>query len=197
MAERENMEQEPPISKWQEIILRSQSGDTDATLKLLTQFRSLLIYEARQYVNQSLQIEPEDALSTMILLFLEFIRSFHKKEISDKKIPGLFKKYLHDKRLDLQASRKRHCPDSYAVDYEAEIARNSTFSQQFPQELPHTLEKPEEQQVLRGLFFKKMTQAQLAEEMHYSTRYIRKIKEHALQKLRYALAGKYPERLRG
>ena len=151
----------------------------------------------------------------MILLFLEFIRSFHKKEISDKKIPGLFKKYLHDKRLDLQASRKRHCPDSYAVDYEAEIARNSTFSQQFPQELPHTLEKlvereirqdllqamhrlkPEEQQVLRGLFLKKMTQAQLAEEMHYSTRYIRKIKEHALQKLRYALAGKYPERLRG
>lgn len=57
--------------------------------------------------------------------------------------------------------------------------------------------KPEEQQVLRGLFFKKMTQAQLAEEMNYSTRYIRKIKEHALQKLRYALAGKYPERLRG
>lgn len=215
MAEREDMEQEPPISKWQEIILRSQSGDTDATLKLLTQFRSLLLYEARQYVNQSLQIEPEDALSTTILLFLEFIRSFHKKEISDKKIPGLFKKYLHDKRLDLQASRKRHCPDSYAVDYEAEIARNSTFSQQFPQELPHTLEKlvereirqdllqamhrlkPEEQQVLRGLFFKKMTQAQLAEEMNYSTRYIRKIKEHALQKLRYALAGKYPERLRG
>ena len=101
------------------------------------------------------------------------------------------------------------------MDYEAEIARNSTFSQQFPQELPHTLEKlvereirqdllqamhrlkPEEQQVLRGLFFKKMTQAQLAEEMNYSTRYIRKIKEHALQKLRYALAGKYPERLRG
>ena len=77
MAEREDMEQEPPISKWQEIILRSQSGDTDATLKLLTQFRSLLLYEARQYVNQSLQIEPEDALSTMILLFLEFIRSFH------------------------------------------------------------------------------------------------------------------------
>ena len=129
MAEREDMEQEPPISKWQEIILRSQSGDTDATLKLLTQFRSLLLYEARQYVNQSLQIEPEDALSTMILLFLEFIRSFHKKEISDKKIPGLFKKYLHDKRLDLQASRKRHCPDSYAVDYEAEIARNSVFAQ--------------------------------------------------------------------
>lgn len=171
MAERENMEQEPPISKWQEIILRSQSGDTDATLKLLTQFRSLLLYEARQYVNQSLQIEPEDALSTMILLFLEFIRSFHKKEISDKKIPGLFKKYLYDKRLDLQASRKRHCPDSYAVDYEAEIMQNSDFAKQFPCEKPRVIEdladreiqqdlfralhrlKPEEQQVLRGLFF--------------------------------------------
>lgn len=215
MAEREDMEQEPPISKWQEIILRSQSGDTDATLKLLTQFRSLLLYEARQYVNQSLQIEPEDALSTMILLFLEFIRSFHKKEISDKKIPGLFKKYLHDKRLDLQASRKRHCPDSYAVDYEAEIMQNSDFAKQFPCEKPRMIEdladreiqqdlfralhrlKPEEKQVLRGLFFKKMTQTQLAEEMHYSTRYIRKIKERALQKLRCALAGKYPERLRG
>jgi len=41
-----------------------------------------------------------------------------------------------------------------------------------------------------------MTQAQLAEEMNYSTRYIRKIKEHALQKLRSALACKYPECLR-
>lgn len=42
-----------------------------------------------------------------------------------------------------------------------------------------------------------MTQVQVAQEMHYSTRYIRKIKERALQKLRYALAGKYPECLRG
>lgn len=208
------MVKENTQSNWKEIILRSQKGEKDATVTLLTQFRSLLLYEARQHVNQCLYMEQEDALSTMVLLFLEFIRAFNKKEVTNKKIPGLFKKYLHDKRLDLQASHKRHCPDCYAVDYEAEIARNSTFSQQFPQELPHTLEeladreirqdlfqamhrlKQEEQQVLRALFLKRMTQAQAAQEMHYSTRYIRKIKETALKKLRCALAYKYPERIR-
>lgn len=208
------MEPSTTTPSWASLIRRAQKGDSQATLKLIRSFASLLRYEARLHTRQCLNAETEDALSTMTLLFLEFIDLFDKFDIPDEKIPGLFKKHLHDKRLDLQLRERRHCPDCYCVDYAGEMEANTEFSRQFPKELPHTLEdmarrqeiedlrkamlrlKPAERQVLDALFLKRQTQEVTARQLHCSPRYVRKLKERGLARLRLLLKHRYPERIK-
>lgn len=208
------MEPSTTTPAWGDMIRRAQKGDSQAALELIRSFASLLRYEAKLHTRQCLAAEAEDSLSTMTLLFLEFIDLFDKFDIADEKIPGLFKKYLHDKRLDLQLSERRHCPDCFCVDYTGEIEANTEFSRQFPKEFPHTLEdmarrqeiedlrkamfrlKPEEQQVLNALFMQGQTQEATARQLHCSTRYVRKLKARALTRLRLILKSRYPERIK-
>lgn len=195
---------------WGELIRQSQNGDCKATLTLLRHFETLLDHEAQCLVHQGLFTEFQDAKSEIVLLFLELISSFRGPVKSDTTIPGLFKKYLHNERMELAKKAKRHCPDSYAVDFEKEMAENSPFSQLFPryviqedENLNRDFQRRALREALKTLtereifivkkhYLENKPPSQIARELRCSTRYVRKVRQTALEKLRRYLETHYP-----
>ncbi|MBQ9571997.1 MAG: sigma-70 family RNA polymerase sigma factor [Acidaminococcaceae bacterium] len=200
----------PATPLWGELICRSQNGDCEATLNLLRHFEALLDHEARCMVRQGIFTEFQDAKSETVLLFLEFIARFRQLVKNDATIPGLFKRYLHNERIELAEKAQRHCPDGYSVDFEKELAENSPFSQLFPRyemqedeslyrkfrslALREALKTLNEREIfiVKKHYLENKPPSQIAKELHCSTRYVRKIKQTALEKLRRYLEDRYP-----
>lgn len=200
----------PSTPPWGELILRSQNGDCKATLVLLRHFEALLDHEAQCLVRQGLFTEFQDAKSEAVLLLLDFIAHFRGPVKNDATIPGLFKRYLHNERMELAAKAQRHCPDSYTVDFEKELAENSPFSRLFPRyevaeeeglylefqrralrEALGTLTE-KEIYIVKKHYLENKPPSQIARELHCSTRYVRKVRQTALKKLRRYLETCYP-----
>ena len=196
---------------WGEWIRRSQNGDLDATLTLLRQFEPLLEQEAHRLMRQGLCPEYQDAKSEIVLLFLELINIFPKTVTDDARIPGLIKTYLHNERMDMAEKAKRHNPESFAVDFEQEMEENSPFSRFFPrceiledEELYRAFQKralrkaisklkEKEIYIVKKYFLENKPPTLIAEELHCSTRYVRKVRQKALEKIRRYLETHYPE----
>lgn len=193
-----------------ERICRYQCGDMKAGVGMLEDFNPLLERVARFFVKKKYCREKEDAKSQAVLLFLEFISSFRDFEADDRKIAGLIKKYLHDSGIDLVKVAARHSPDSYTVDFEKEMEENSPFAQRFPcyemqadRELDRKFLKKvllesmqfltrKEGTVVKKIIIENKPPSSVAEELHCSTRYIRKLKHSALTKMRLYLETHYP-----
>lgn len=191
-------------------IRQYQGGDWEIGESLLKDFEPLLEREAHHFAEQKLFPETEDAKSQATLFFLEFIATFHNFEADNRKIAGLIKKYLHDSRIDMVKSADRHCPDCYTVDFEKELEENSPFSQRFPSyEMPadRKLDRAflktallesmqiltrKEGTVVKKIIIENKPPSSVAEELHCSTRYIRKVKHGALRKMRLYLETHYP-----
>ena len=193
-----------------ELICRYQNGDTKAGQGMLKNFDPLLERVARFFVEKKYCREIEDAKSQAVLIFLEFISSFRDFEADDRKIAGLIKKYLHDSGIDLVRNSARHCPDCYTVDFERELEENSPFAQCFPcyemqadRELDRKFLKKvllesmqfltrKEGTVVKKIIIENKPPSSVAEELHCSTRYIRKLKHSALTKMHLYLETHYP-----
>lgn len=193
-----------------ELIRQFREGDTDAALTLVRMFDPLLEHEASRFVGQKLFSEREDAKSQAILIFFEFISAFRDVGADNGKIAGLAKKYLHDSRLDLARSAARHCPDCYAVDFEKELEDNSPFSQYFPscemqadRRLDMIFLKSallesmqiltlKEKLVVKKIIIENKPPSSVAAELHCSTRYIRRLKQRSLARMRQYLEAHYP-----
>ena len=198
---------EPDLKK---LIRLYQNGDTQATLVLTDFFRPLLEKEAARLMGQTYIQSHEDAKSQAILHFLEFLETFRSWDMDSKKVPGLAKKYLHDLRLDAADRAKRHCPDCYTVNFEKELVENTPFSQQFPcyeMETDDQLDArfrsrvltesmniltPKERYVIQNLFTENKSPSRIAGEMQCSTRYLRRLKLNALNRMRQYLETHYP-----
>ena len=195
-----------PLGEW---IRRSQNGDLDATLTLLRQFEPLLEQEAHRLMRQGLCQEYQDAKSEIVLLFLEFIDIFPKKITDDARIPGLIKTYLHNERMDMAEKAKRHNPESFAVDFEKEMEEDSPFSRFFPRyeiredeqlyrafqkrALREAISKLKEKEIyiVKKYYLENKPPSLIAEELHCSTRYVRKVRQTALEKIRRYLETHY------
>ncbi|MBR4909224.1 MAG: sigma-70 family RNA polymerase sigma factor [Acidaminococcaceae bacterium] len=193
-----------------QLICQYQNGDRNAALELANIFDPLLEHETMIFLKQELFREKEDAKSQAVLLFMEFIANFHDFEAANGKIAGLAKKYLHDSRIDLVKSAARHCPDCYTVDFEKELEENSPFSQYFPRceiqadrELDRKFLKKvllesmqfltrKEGTVVKKIILENKPPSSVAQELHCSTRYIRRLKHSALAKMRLYLETHYP-----
>ena len=197
-----------PLGEW---IRQSQNGDPDATLTLLHQFEPLLEQEAHRLMRQGLCPEYQDAKSEIVLLFLEFIDIFPETVTDDARIPGLIKTYLHNERMDMAEKAKRHEPESFAVDFEKETEEESPFSRFFPrcemredEELYRAFQKralreaisklkEKEIYIVKKYYLENKPPSLIAEELHCSTRYVRKVRQTALEKIRRYLETHYPE----
>ena len=193
-----------------EQIRRFQNGDTEAALSLLERFKPLLNREADHFVKQKLFPEREDAKGQAVLIFFEFISAFRDFGEDNGNIAGLAKKYLHDSRLDLARAAARHCPDCYTVDFEKELEDNTPFSQYFPccemradrrldreflksalRESMQVLTR-KEKTVVKKIIIENKPPSSVAAELHCSTRYIRRLKQRSLAKMRLYLETHYP-----
>ena len=193
-----------------ERICRYQGGDMKAGLGILKDFDPLLERVARFFVEKKYCREIEDAKSQAVLIFFEFISSFRDFEADERKIAGLIKKYLHDSGVDLVKVAARHSPDSYTVDFEKELEENSPFSQCFPiyemqadRQLDRNFLKKvllesmkfltlKEGAVVKKIIIENKPPSSVAEELHCSARYVRKLKQSALAKMRLYLETHYP-----
>lgn len=193
-----------------ELIRNSQNRDPEATLTLIHLFSPLLEREARLMTEQALSPEKEDAKSDVVTAFLDFIEIFHDFGADDSRVSGLIKKYLHDSRIDKLKAARRHCPDSCQIDFEKEIEENSPFAQYFPRyemQADDRLEREfvkramceafqvlsrKEKFVLKKYFIENKPPSSVARELHCSTRYLRKIRQSALSRLRLYLEAHYP-----
>lgn len=191
-------------------ISQFQNGDTEAALSLLERFEPLLEREAGHFVRQKLFPEKEDAKGQAILIFFEFISAFRDFGADNGKIAGLAKKYLHDCRLDLARAAARHCPDCYAVDFEKELEDNSPFSHYFPcceMQADRRLDRKfltssllesmqiltrKEKTVVKKIIIENKPPSSVAAELHCSARYIRRLKQRSLAKMRRYLEAHYP-----
>lgn len=193
-----------------EQICRFQNGDTEAALTLLDRFEPLLEREAGHFVKQNLFPEKEDAKGQAVLIFFEFISGFRDFGADNGKIAGLARKYLHDSRLDLARAAARHCPDCYTVDFEKELEDNTPFSQYFPcceMQADRRLDREflksallesmqvltrKEKVIVKKIIIENKPPSSVAAELHCSTRYIRRLKQRSLDKMRRYLETHYP-----
>ena len=202
--------QETAVDSLAKLIINAQNGETDSYLTLFSMFDPLFDREAGRYLDNNLFPEKEDAKSQVILDFCEFITAFRHFEFDNGKIAGLIKKYLHDCRIDFGKAAARHCPDSYTIDFEKELEENSPFSQFFPccemqaereidkkflisalQESMQILTRKEET-VVKKIIIENKPPSSVARELRCSTRYLRKLKQSALTKMRLYLDAHYP-----
>lgn len=193
-----------------ELIRRARKKDLDAMLTLLRQFEPLLEQEARRLMRQGLFPEYQDAKSQSVLLFLELIDTFPETVTDDARIPGLIKTYLHNERMDMAEKSKRHDPESHAVDFEKEMEEDSPFSRFFPRyeiredemlyrafqkrALREAISKLKEKEiyVVKKYYLENKPPSLIAKELQCSTRYIRKVRQTALEKIRLYLETNYP-----
>lgn len=193
-----------------ELIRQSQNGDTDASLTLVRMFEPLLEREAGLFVRHNLFTEKEDAKSQAVLFFFEFISDFYDFTADSNRIAGLIKKYLHDSRIDFGKTAARHCPDCYTMDFEKELEENSPFSQRFPiceMQADRKLERkflrkvlqesmrilsPKEKTVVEKIIIENKPPSSVAKDLHCSTRYLRRLKQRALARIRQYLEAHYP-----
>ena len=191
-------------------IRKAQNGDTEATMGLARKFEPLLERESIRMVQQNLYSEKEEAKSETVKNFLEFIYAFDGLDADDNRIAGLIKKYLHDIRFNQVKAMERHCPGCFLVDFEKELEENSPFSQFFPCcELQADREMDrkfllsalqESMQILTGkeitvvkkIIIENKPPSLIAQELHCSTRYLRKVRLRALSKMRIYLEDHYP-----
>ena len=193
-----------------ERIRQSQNGDTKATLEIIRMLNPLLEREAARMTEQNLFSEKEDAKSEAVTTLLEFIGFFSDFDADNSRIAGLIKKYLHDTRINRVKAAERHCPECYYVDFEKELEENSAFAKSFPcceMQAEHYLEQKftklallesmqilsaKEETVLKKIIIENKPPSSVAKELRCSTRYLRKIRQHALSKMRLYLETHYP-----
>ena len=193
-----------------EQIRQSQNGDTDATMALISAFDPLLEREAKRLTEQNLFPEKSDAKNEAITNFLDLIGAFRLFEADDNQIAGFVKKYLHDIRINLLKSNSRHCPDCHYVDFEKELEEDSPYSRFFPRCELRAEEKLEREFITRALLksmqiltrkeefavkkiiLENKPPSSVAKELHCSTRYLRRLKQRSLAKMRIWLETHYP-----
>ena len=193
-----------------EQIRRSQNGDTDAAMALINAFDPLLEREAKRLTEQNLFPEKSDAKHEAITNFLDLIGSFRMFDADDNQIAGFVKKYLHDIRINLLKSNSRHCPDCHYVDFEKELEEDSPYSRFFPRCELQAEEKLErefriralqksmqiltrkEEAAVKKIILENKPPSSVAKELHCSTRYLRRLKQRSLAKMRVWLETNYP-----
>lgn len=193
-----------------EQIRRSQNGDTDATMALVRTFKPLLEREAKRLAAQNVIPEISDAKSEAVMNFLDLLGAFRMFEASDRQVAGLVKKYLHDVRINLLISNRRHCPESLCVDFGREEEEDSPYSRFFPRCEPQAEKNLEreflarallesmqilsrkEEAVVKKIILENKPPSSVAKELRCSTRYLRRLKQRSLAKMRAWLETHYP-----
>lgn len=201
---------EKKAQPWKELIRQYKNGDKNSICVLNEAFEPLLNKEASRMMKTGRFQEFDEAKSQTVLFYLEFIDAFSKWDLPDAKIPGLLKKYLHDSLVDFLRVESRHCPPCYTVDFAAEVEANSPFSKLFPvaeMDLEEALERQFRNKALREamqqltkkeifivkkIVLENKPPSSVAQEFHCSTRYVRRLRQHALEKMRLYLETHYP-----
>lgn len=150
----------------------------------------------------------DETRSIVSLALIEFIMSFPCGTVTDRDMPHLIKRVLtnelYDKARRLKYRKEMEqqenpCYDTDPSPHEAAATEpraaastepeTSLLQQELVCDVQDALQQlnPQEQAVIRGLFWQQKTTTQLAQELHYSVRNIRKLRSKALARLRDSL----------
>ncbi len=183
----------------QSLIELVQIGDSNAMLELCNRFRPLIFKEAHKSLFE-LSLGREDAESIAVLEFITFVQNYKGDDFEH--VPGLMKVCIYNALVD--QVRKTHGGHQNEIDVDftddffdnffnggslAESPEAELVSQELSVELKKAISSlsSKEKLVIFHYFFFDYKEKDIAEKLHCSDRYVRKIKKAALLKLRNIL----------
>ena len=194
---------------WNRWIKMAQSGSTAAVLMFCQSMEPIVADFCRNRTFLKL-FAADETRSIASLAALEFMMEF-RGQTPDREIPYLLRRVircrLYDEARRLQRRRRYEMPETGCLASDDGDADRGTFFQpaapedETPetkllltehksrlQELLKTL-KPKEQELIRAMYGENKTSAEIAKEWGCSSRYVRLVRQNALDKLKTLLRG--------